>query len=61
MAPEILEGKGYTYTTDAWSLGVILYEFMCGMLPFGEELEDPFLIYEEIINFRLSYPQFLKD
>jgi cGMP-dependent protein kinase len=36
MAPEILEGKGYTSLVDLWSLGVCFYEFMCGYLPFGE-------------------------
>ena len=25
MAPQILAGKGYTFTADLWSLGVILY------------------------------------
>jgi cGMP-dependent protein kinase 1 len=35
MAPEILSGKGYNYYIDLWSVGVILFEFMCGYLPYG--------------------------
>lgn len=35
MAPEILSGKGYNYSVDLWSLGVVLYEFMAGYVPFG--------------------------
>lgn len=45
MAPEILEGKGYTTLADLWSLGVCMFEFMCGYLPFGEEADDPYEIY----------------
>lgn len=44
MAPEILTGKGYNTLCDLWSLGVCLYEFVCGGVPFGEELEDPYEI-----------------
>lgn len=35
MAPEILDGKGYSYTIDLWSLGICFFEFMCGHLPYG--------------------------
>nr|CAD79354.1 cGMP-dependent protein kinase [Paramecium tetraurelia] len=61
MAPEIIAGKGYTFSVDLWSIGICMYEFMCGGVPFGEELEDPYQIYEEIMNTQIKYPTFLKD
>ncbi|KAM3131653.1 hypothetical protein pb186bvf_016184 [Paramecium bursaria] len=61
MAPEILQGKGYSFPADLWSIGVCMYEFMCGCVPYAEEAEDPYEIYEEIQKKPLSYPQFLKD
>jgi len=36
MAPDIVIGKGYSNMVDLWSLGVCLYEFFCGILPFGD-------------------------
>lgn len=35
MAPEILEGKGYNQNCDLYSLGVCLFELVCGYVPFG--------------------------
>lgn len=61
MAPEIICGKGYNCFVDLWSVGICLYEFMCGMVPFGEEAEDPYEIYEEIIKKDITYPNYLKD
>lgn len=61
MAPEILQGKGYSFPVDLWSIGVCMYEFMCGSVPYAEEAEDPYEIYEEIQKKPLTYPAFLKD
>lgn len=61
MAPEILTGKGYSYSVDMWSIGICLYEFMIGYVPFAEEADDPYEIYEEIIKKNLSFPSWLKD
>lgn len=47
MAPEILEGKGYTYYCDLWSLGIILYECLCGPPPFGDE-DDPMILIDNV-------------
>lgn len=61
MAPEIVKGKGYSFPVDLWSLGVVMYELMCGGLPFAENSENPYEIYEEIIKSPLVFPKFLKD
>lgn len=61
MAPEILKGKGYDFSVDIWSLGICMYEFMCGLVPFGEECEDPYEVYQLINSQSLSYPNYFKD
>ena len=34
---------------------------MCGSVPFGDKLQDPYEIYEEIIETRLEFPVFYFD
>lgn len=34
MAPEILKGKDYSQEVDIWSLGIMIYEMVCGYVPF---------------------------
>ena len=36
MAPQIISGKGYSSAVDLWSLGIVIYEFMAGQVPFGQ-------------------------
>jgi cGMP-dependent protein kinase len=60
MAPEIIVGKGYDGKVDYWALGCILFEFMCGGVPFGEEEEDPYAVYELILTAPIRYPPYVK-
>ena len=50
MAPEVVLGDEYSFEIDYWSIGVCLYEFCCGIYPFGENEEDPLNIYMSILN-----------
>ena len=61
MAPEILSGKGYSYGVDLWSLGIILFQFLSGFLPFGENCDDPYEIYEDILKNQVKFPKYVKD
>ncbi|CAD8084743.1 unnamed protein product [Paramecium sonneborni] len=61
MAPEVISGKGYNQMADLWSIGVMLFEFICGGLPFGEDAEDPFEIYKQITKKQLYYPTYMSD
>eukprot|EP00439_Symbiodinium_sp_Y106_P057351 s1665_g8.t1 len=52
MAPEVMRGHGYGTEVDLWSMGVMLYEFVCGYLPFADDLDDP---TEDPLQFASSY------
>ena len=59
MAPEVILRAGYGVSVDYWSLGVMLFEFLFGCVPFGEEDNDPVLVYEKVLERNIVYPQFM--
>lgn len=61
MAPEVVLGKGYGLAVDLWSLGVVIYEMVCGMVPFAEEVNDPYAVYEKILDHSLVFPDHMKS
>ena len=40
IAPEVHEGKSYTFSADIWSLGCIFYELYTGDSPFISRSEE---------------------
>ena len=38
-----------------------MYEFMAGFVPFGEDAEDPFQIYQEILSSKLEFPNHMSN
>ena len=36
LAPEILSGRGYTYSSDVYSFGIIMWEFLTWRVPWHE-------------------------
>jgi len=61
MSPEVITGKGYKAFSDLWSLGICLYEFLCGKVPYADEEDDPYSIYEAILSEELAYPDFIDE
>ena len=55
MAPEILKGRGYSYSCDYWSVGICLYYLYYGEYPFGQNEDNPNNIYKEIINKEIEF------
>lgn len=34
MSPERMEGKKYSFPSDIWSLGIVVYECITGVFPY---------------------------
>jgi len=54
LAPEVLEGKGYTKAVDWWSFGTLMYEMMTGLPPFYSS--DVQQMYFKIMHAKLEVP-----
>jgi serine/threonine protein kinase len=52
MAPEMFSAGGYTHLADAWSIGCLIYELVCGVPPFtGDTAEE---VFSNILDWRSS-------
>ena len=56
-----MQGKGYSFAADYWSLGVLLFELASGKLPFAENLDNPYEIYGEVMRNPIHFPKYMKD
>jgi len=56
-APEMIRGEPYTKAADVWSAGILLYQMVCGYLPYGStEVQD---MLNEILTNDVKYPSTL--
>lgn len=57
LAPEVLEGKGYTKAVDWWSFGTLVFEMLTGLPPFySEDVQE---MYSKIMTADLEFPSFM--
>ena len=55
IAPEVLLNKGHGKGVDWWTLGILIFETLCGQPPFNDD--DPMGIYQQIIQGRIVFPR----
>ncbi|CAK9110254.1 cAMP-dependent protein kinase catalytic subunit (Dd GPK2) (DdPK3) [Durusdinium trenchii] len=56
IAPEVLLNKGHGKPVDWWTLGILVYEMICGQPPFCDE--DPMGIYQKILAGKVYFPKY---
>lgn len=57
MSPEVIARQGHTKSADFWSLGVVMFEMLTGILPFqGENRKETM---QQIVKIKLSMPSYL--
>ena len=54
LTPEIIIGKGYSYSADYCSLGITMFELFYVYLPFGQGVKEPMNIYYEFYKESLN-------
>ncbi|XP_058021644.1 RAC-gamma serine/threonine-protein kinase isoform X8 [Ahaetulla prasina] len=59
LAPEVLEDNDYGRAVDWWGLGVVMYEMMCGRLPFYNQ--DHEKLFELILMEDIKFPRTLSS
>lgn len=61
MAPEVITSQGYGFAVDYWAIGVILFELVCGVLPFGQTHSEPYAIYEEVLQGKFAFSPSMQE
>ncbi|KAL8565685.1 hypothetical protein ACOMHN_056184 [Nucella lapillus] len=59
LAPEVLEDNDYGRAVDWWGTGVVMYEMMCGRLPFYNRDHD--VLFELILLQNVKFPRNLSE
>ena len=54
MAPEVILEQKVDYMLDFWSLGIIAFEFLTGILPFNDDTPEKVLM--NVLKKKIPWP-----
>ncbi len=60
LPPEMVENRPHDSSVDNWTLGVLMYEFLCGDPPFYHESGDK-ETYNRIRKVDLQFPSCIQE
>lgn len=62
LSPEVIQNKGYGFSADWWSFGILLFELNCGHSPFAVGRPNQMQLLERICIGKFKMPSsFSKD
>lgn len=56
LAPEVILNRGHNQSADNWSLGVLVYEMICGFTPFYRSGMDQAQLFKAVVKSRFKIP-----
>lgn len=59
LPPEIVKNQQHTEKADVWSLGILLFEFLCGYAPFEADTQNA--TYGRITSVDLAFPHWVRE
>ena len=58
-APEMIKGKGYSISSDYWSIGICAYVLFFNKYPYEPMIwNDPIKLFQSIISDEIQYPKY---
>lgn len=57
MSPEMIQGQPYSFSTDMWSIGVLLYDILMGRPPFMHSNNS--VLQKKIMTEKIKLPSYL--
>jgi len=59
MAPEVILSKAYGKAVDWYSLGILIFEMLCGYPPYHDQ--DQLLLYKKILTGKIHWPSYINE
>jgi p70 ribosomal S6 kinase len=57
MSPEMIKGLPYSFSTDMWSVGILLYDMLLGNPPFRNKHQPA--LHKKILTEKIKLPSYL--